>query len=62
MVTYDVEIKFTDGSKILLQKVSDYEVDNSDKCVSVMINGYRQFFNFDHIIYIGRVFDLYGNA
>lgn len=57
--TNRIRVKFVDGSVMELSGVSSYGLDETNKFAYLVINGYRQFFNFDHVLYIGRVFDLY---
>ena len=58
MQTYEILIRFIDGSKIILPKVTEYKWDFEKSCLKVAINGYWQMFNLNSVMYIGRTFDL----
>ena len=55
---YDIFIRFTDGSKMILPNVKSYTWNKDLGCLMVDINGYKQRFNLTSIMYVGRVFDL----
>lgn len=55
---FDIFIRFTDGSKMILPNVKSYTWNNNMNCLMVEINGYKQMFNLNSIMYVGRVFDL----
>lgn len=55
---YDIFIRFTDGSKIILPNVKNYTWKYDMGCLMVEINGYRQMFNLNSVMFVGRVFDL----
>lgn len=57
-MTYEIFIRFTDGSKIILPHVTEYRWDSEKGCLKVAINGYWQMFNLNSVMYVGRVFDL----
>lgn len=57
-MTYEIIIRFTDGSKIILPNVKSCTWKNELGCLMVEINGYRQMFNLNSIMYVGRTFDL----
>lgn len=57
-MTYDIFIRFTDGSKIILSHVTEYKWDFENGCLKVAINNYWQRFNLNYVMYVGRVFDL----
>lgn len=57
-MTYELFIRFTDGSKIILPNVTEYIWDYEKGCLKVAINGYWQMFNLNSVMYVGRVFDL----
>lgn len=60
MGVYRLRIKTIDGEKIELENVSKYSVNAESGLATVEINGFKQFFNFNAIKYIGRTFDLDG--
>lgn len=53
-----IKICFTDHRQMTLENVSDYSWNGETHLLSVTIGNYRQFFNTDHIMYVGRVEDL----
>lgn len=55
---YDIFIRFTDGSKIILPNVKSYTWKHDMGCLMAEINGYRQMFNLNSVMFVGRVFDL----
>lgn len=55
---YDIFIRFTDGSKIILPNVKSYTWKHDMGCLMVEINGYRQMFNLNSVMFVGCVFDL----
>lgn len=55
---FDIFIRFTDGSKMILSNVKSYTWNNNMNCLMVEINGYKQMFNLNSVMYVGRVFDL----
>lgn len=55
---YDIFIRFTDGSKIILPNVKSYTWKHDMGYLMVEINGYRQMFNLNSVMFVGRVFDL----
>lgn len=57
-MTYEILIRLTDGSKILLPNVTEYNWDSAKGCLKVVINGYWQMFNLNSVMYVGRTFDL----
>lgn len=60
METYKVRIAFIDSSQIELDNVSNYRINTGTGMVEVVIDGYRQFFNINKVLYVGRVKDLDG--
>lgn len=58
MVTYEILIRFIDGSKLILPKVTEYYWLSEKGCLKVAINGYWQIFNLNSVMYVGRTFDL----
>lgn len=58
-MVFKVLIKFTDGTELIINGVSDfYVLADHDNLIAIEKNGYRQFINKDYIFYIGREFDL----
>ncbi len=57
-MTYEILIRLTDGSKILLPNVTEYNWDSAKGCLKVAIHGYWQMFNLNSVMYVGRTFDL----
>lgn len=57
-VSYSIVIAFKKGDKKIIHGVTNYSIDAENRYAKVEKNGYRQFFNFDEILYIGRKFDL----
>lgn len=55
---FDIFIRFTDGSKMILPNVKSYTWNKDLGCLIVDINGYKQMFSLTSIMYVGRVFDL----
>ncbi len=53
-----VEICFTDNHKMILKNVRDYNWNGETHMLSVTVGDYRQFFNTDYVMYIGRREDL----
>ncbi len=62
MKTFPVIVKLADGEKLDLDHVSNYSINGEKRIADVEINGYRQFFNLDYVVYIGRAFDLEGRG
>lgn len=58
MVTYEILIRFIDGSKLILSNVTEYHWLSEKGCLKVAINGYWQIFNLNSVMYAGRTFDL----
>lgn len=56
MKTFDVIVKFKDGTEKVIASVSDYS--KGEDCFVVVKNGYRAFFPTENVLYIGRSFDL----
>lgn len=55
--TYEIIVVFKNGQQLILNHVTEHGM-YPDRIASVVTNGYRQFFNFDEILYWGRTFDL----
>lgn len=62
MVTYEILIRFIDGSKLILPNVTEYRWLSEKGCLKVAINGYWQIFNLNSVMYVGRTFDLGGEV
>ena len=60
-MTYELIIKFVDGTSKIINGVSGYEILKESSMVKVTKNGYNQFFNKDFVMYVGRTFDI-GNS
>ena len=58
MDTYEILIRFIDGSKLILSNVTNYCWLSEKGCLKVAINGYWQIFNLNSVKYVGRTFDL----
>ena len=58
MVTYDVLIKFVDGTQKGISGANDVTVNVEQKIFKVEKNGYCIFLPMENILYIGRKFDL----
>ncbi len=58
MVTYGVRVCLDGGQKFEFENVTEYGINEETRAVYVCVNGYRQFFNFDRVLYVGRIFDL----
>ena len=58
MDTYEILIRFIDGSKLILSNVTNYCWLSEKGCLKVAINGYWQIFNLNSVMYVGRTFDL----
>ncbi len=58
MVTYEILIRFIDGSKLILPNVTECRWLSEKGCLKVAINGYWQIFNLNSVMYVGRTFDL----
>lgn len=59
---YELEIKFADGSKMVLSGCSNYECVQEKNIYYVVKNGYKIFINQDQVVYIGRKFDIENNS
>lgn len=55
---FTLVIVFKNGQKLYIHGVNDYRLSDNGKYISVTKNGYRQFVNFDEVLYVGREFDL----
>ena len=55
---FTLVIVFKNGQKLYIHDVTDYRMSDNSKYISVTKNGYRQFINFDEVLYVGREFDL----
>ncbi len=53
-----VEICFTDNHKMILKNVKGYNWNGETHMLSVTVGDYKQFFNTDYVMYIGRREDL----
>ena len=60
MTTYTVLVKFSDGTEMEIKNASGYSLRVEDRFISVEVNKYRQFFNMDSVMFIGRKYDLRG--
>lgn len=60
-MTYELEIKFINGSKMVLSGCSTYGYVQEKNIYYVVKNGYKILFNQNQILYIGRKFDIENN-
>lgn len=58
MVTYDVLIKFVDGTTKTILGVNDFVANRDSECFLIEKNGYRIFIPIERVLYIGRAFDI----
>lgn len=60
MKVNDIIIEFNDTKKIVIESCESFYVYPEKGYAEVIKNGYRVFFNFHKIRYIGRKFDIEG--
>ena len=58
MDTYEILIRFIDGSKLILPNVTEYRWLSEKGLLRVAINNYWQMFNLNSVMYVGRTCDL----
>ena len=60
-MAYKIRIKMSDGEKIEICNVTNHEWYNDLSLLKVEVDTKRQFFNINHVMYVGRVSDLEAN-
>ena len=61
MAVNDILIEFNNEEKIVIEKCESFTIYPENGYVEVIKNGYRAFFNFSQIRYIGRKYDIEGS-
>lgn len=56
MGTFEVMVKFTDDTELILEEVTDYGI--YEESYYVVKNRYKTFINSSEVKYIGRTFDI----
>lgn len=53
-----VRVYLTNGEVIEFDNASNYSVNKENHVLLVEVNGYRQIFNMDYVIFVGRAIDI----
>lgn len=58
MNCYKVKVYLMNGEVIEFDNVSNYSVDKEHHVLLVEVNGFRQIFNMDYVIFAGKAIDI----